>query len=224
MRKRYALWFAVITVSFFTLLTCPLFAQQSIHNTEHPPRSLDGYIKMLESSDRGTWQMPQRVVESLVIKDGDVVADIGAGSGYFTGFFSKAVGKNGKVYACDIEKGMIDYLGERVIKEKLDNVSPVLCKPDDPMLPEASVDLIFICDTYHHIGNRDAYISLLMKYLKPGGRLVIVDFQKRETPEGPPVSMRIAREDIVKEITDAGFKLYADFYFLPYQYFLVFAK
>jgi len=109
-------------------------------------------------------------------------------------------------------------------QENLKNVVPVLCKPDDPMLFPSSADLVFICDTYHHIEKRNEYLKLLKKYSKPEGRIAIIDYQKKETPHGPPLSMRISKEDIVKEITDAGYKLEAEFFFLPYQYFLVFRK
>ena len=216
-RKTNLLSFIIFAFIILILSATNLFSQ-------HPPGSIDGYIKMLESPDRASYQMPDRVVDSLCIKEGNAIADIGAGSGYFTRLFSKRNGANGKVFACDIEKGMIDSIEKKIKNENLKNVVPILCKPDDPMLPPSSVDLIFICDTYHHIGKRENYLNLLKKYLKPGGRLAIVDYQKRETPSGPPLAMRIDREEIIKEITGAGYKLDAEFFFLPYQYFLVFMK
>jgi len=218
MKKRVCLLISIFL--FFLIFAFPyenLFSQ-------HRPGSIDGYIKMLESPDRASWQMPDRVVDSLTIKDGDSIADIGAGSGYFTRLFSKKAGKNGKVFACDIEKGMIEYLEKRIKDEKLENVFPVLCKSDDPMLSPSAIDLIFICDTYHHIEKRSDYLNLLKKYLKPQGRLAIIDYHKRETPHGPPLWMRLERENVIKEITCAGYKLEAEFFFLPYQYFLVFTK
>ena len=211
-------------LSFITLAFLVLILTATNLFPQHPPGSIDGYIKMLESPDRASYQMLDRVIESLCRKEGNAIADIGAGSGYFTVLFSKRAGKNGKVFACDIEKGMIDYIEKRIKNENLKNVVPILCKPDDPMLPQSSVDLIFICDTYHHIGKRGDYLTLLKKYLKPGGRLTIVDYQKHETPYGPPLSMRIDRKEIIKEITGAGYKLDAEFFFLPYQYFIVFKK
>jgi len=211
-------------LSFITLAFLVLILTATNLFPQHPPGSIDGYIKMLESPDRASYQMPDRVVDSLCIKEGNAIADIGAGSGYFTKLFSERSGKNGKVFACDIDKGMISYLEKRIKNENLGNVTPILCKPNDPLLSPSSVDLIFICDTYHHLEKRGDYLNLLKKYLKPGGRLAIVDYQKRETPSGPPLAMRIDREEIIKEITGAGYKLDAEFFFLPYQYFIVFMK
>ena len=218
--------FRLLTLAAFSFLVFILTGNNlySQHQHGHPPGSVNGYINMLETPDRASWQMPEKVANYLGIKEGDVIADIGAGSGYFTVFLSKKAGNNGKVLACDIEKGMINYIKERIKKENLKNVVPVLCKPDDPMLSPSSADLVFICDTYHHIEKRNEYLKLLKKYSKPEGRIAIIDYQKKETPHGPPLSMRISKEDIVKEITDAGYKLEAEFFFLPYQYFMIFIK
>ena len=194
------------------------------HHGHSPFKSIDEYIQRMESPDRVEWQKPEKVVDYLSINKGDTVADIGAGSGYFTVLFSKRVGDNGKVYAVDIEKGMIEYIEKRAQKEGLNNMNYVLAKPDDPLLPKSSVDLIFICDTYHHIEKRGNYLKILKDVLKKDGRLVIVDFHTVKTPVGPPLGMRIPKEKTVKEILSAGFKAEAEYFFLPYQYFLVFSN
>ena len=194
------------------------------HHGHSPFKSIDEYIQRMESPDRVEWQKPEKVVDYLSINKGDTVADIGAGSGYFTVLFSKRVGDNGKVYAVDIEKGMIEYIEKRAQKEGLNNMNYVLAKPDDPLLPKSSVDLIFICDTYHHIEKRGNYLKILKDVLKKDGRLVIVDFHTVKTPVGPPLGMRIPKEKTVKEILSAGFKAEAEYFFLPYQYFLIFSK
>jgi ubiquinone/menaquinone biosynthesis C-methylase UbiE len=94
--------------------------------------------------------------------------------------------------------------------------------PDDPLLADASIDRFFICDTWHHIENRERYLARLKQMLKPGGQIVMIDFKKAETPVGPPLEMRIARDDLVKEMEQNGFRLDAEHAFLTYQYFLVF--
>jgi arsenite methyltransferase len=182
------------------------------------------YIQLFEDSRRAEWQMPKKIVDHLEIKDGDTVADIGAGSGYFTVILSRRVGEKGTVYAVDIEKGMIDYIGKRAKKENLDNIKTILSKPDDPLLPKSSLDLIFMCNTYMYIENREDYLKILKEVLKKNGRLAIVDFHAVKTAIGPPLSMRVSEKKTTEEVLKAGFKLEVDYDFLPYQYFLIFKK
>jgi ubiquinone/menaquinone biosynthesis C-methylase UbiE len=122
----------------------------------------------------------------------------------------------------DISPDMLAHLEARARKAGLDNVQTVLAKPDDPMLPAGSVDLVFICDTWHHIEDRPRYLATLRPALKPGARVALVDFQDRELPVGPPRSMKLSRETVVSEFAKAGFRLAEERSFLPYQYFLVF--
>ena len=185
-------------------------------------RTVEEYIRMFEDPEREKWQMPWKVVNSLGLKPGDAVADIGAGSGYFSVIFAKKVGENGKVYAVDVEPGMVSFIQERAEKEGFKNITPILAQPNNPLLSPGSFDVVFICDTLHHIGNRPDYLGLVGKALKTGGRLAIVDFKKEETAEGPPIGMRLSRDDVVNEITASGYVLQKEFDALPYQYFLVF--
>jgi arsenite methyltransferase len=188
----------------------------------HPPGSINEYIRSLEEPGREKWQKPEEVMEKLALRTGDTVADIGAGSGYFTVRFARAVGPTGKVYAVDIEREMLAYVERRAKEENLRNIETVLAEPNDPKLPASSLDLIFICDTLHHISERGKYYPLLAMALKRGGRLVNIDFQKRELPLGPPLEMKIAKASVVAEVKPAGFHLTKEYDFLPYQYFLVF--
>jgi arsenite methyltransferase len=196
-----------------------LFSQQ---HAQHPPQDTGEYIQALEDPKREEWQQPDEIVQTLDLKPDDEVAEIGAGSGYFTLRLAKAIGASGKVYAADIEQKMLDYIDHRVEREKVDNIQTILAAPNDPHLGSASVDLIFICNTLHHIPNRAPYFKLLLRALRPGGRLVIVDFHKRDMPVGPPVAMKIDRKACIKEIEAAGFHLAKEYDFLKYQYFLVF--
>jgi ubiquinone/menaquinone biosynthesis C-methylase UbiE len=203
-------------------LTVGLPAQ--VEHQHHPPQSASEYVRILEDPSRDTWQRPEEVVAKLGLKPGEAVADIGAGSGYFSVRLARAVGPNGKVYAVDIDSAMLEYIQRRAKEEHLGNIQTVLSDPHDPKLAPASVDLIFVCDTLHHISERDKYYPLLARALKPGGRLVDVDFHKRPLPLGPPVEMKIARPAVIDEVKSAGFHLVKDYEFLPYQYFLIFQR
>jgi hypothetical protein len=102
------------------------------------------------------------------------------------------------------------------------NIARILCAPDDPLLPDRSIDRFFICNTWRHIGEHARYLGLLKKMLRPGDQIVMIDFKKEPTPVGPPAEMRISREDLLREMEQNGFRLADEQRFLPYQYFLVF--
>jgi len=188
------------------------------------PKKLKYLIKVFESDERINWQMPKEIIETLWVKEGYTVADIGAGSGYFTQFFTKSVGKSGKVYATDVDQGFIDFLNKRVKNEEWKNVSVQKTPYGDPELPPKSCDIIFFSDTWHHLSNRPQYLGKLYKALKDDGRLVIVDFRYYQLPRTPPLDHRIPRKQVVKVVRENGFKLHGEFFFLPRQYFLVFKK
>lgn len=117
---------------------------------------------------------------------------------------------------------MIVHLNRRMRDLGAKNVVALLAAPDDPLLADGSLDRVFICDTWHHIGSHPQYLALLKKMLKPGGQVIMIDFKKAKTPVGPPAEMRISREDLVKEMRANGFQVAAEHTFPPYQYFLVF--
>jgi ubiquinone/menaquinone biosynthesis C-methylase UbiE len=179
---------------------------------------LAAYIAELEASDRARWQQPERVVETLRLEAGMTVADVGAGTGYFARRFAAAVGPKGKVLALDVEPGMLEELRFRAPGVK--NIETRRVDPDEPGLGPESVDLVFICNTGHHLPDRVRYYSKLRQALRPGGRLVLIDFYKRELPVGPPVKEKISREETLGEAVAAGFRLLRSYTFLPYQYFL----
>jgi len=191
-----------------------------MHRRHHDPAAM---IRALDDPARDAYQKPEEVVAALGLRAGDVVADIGAGTGYFTVRLARAVGETGRVYAVDVSPDMIRHINRRVRDEGLHNVVPVLADPDDPLLPDASVDWFVIVDTWHHIEDQEVYLRHLKRMLRPGGHVVHIDFQKRELPVGPPMSMKIGREDLVHQMQAAGFRLEREHDFLPYQYFLVFA-
>jgi arsenite methyltransferase len=210
------------------LLTSPVWvmAQDAIQRDQHQMHRLHrdpkAYIGALEDPKRDAYQKPHEVLTALNLKPGEIIADIGAGSGYFTFRLSHHVGDKGKVYAVDVSPDMILHINRRIRELKANNVVSLLADPDDPLLPEASVNRFFFSDSWHHIENQNKYLSLMKKMLKPGGEIVMIDFHKKDLPVGPPLQMRIAREDLIKQMESNGFRLLKEHTFLPYQYFLVF--
>lgn len=191
-----------------------------MHRLHQDPKA---YIAMLDDPARDEYQKPHEVITALDLKPSETIADIGAGSGYFTFRLAHHVGDAGRVYAVDVSPDMIVHLNRRIRDLQAKNVVSILSAPDDPLLADASIDRFFICDTWHHIGDHAHYLALMKKMLKPGGQVVMIDFKKTETPVGPPMEMRIDRNDLLKEMDTNGFKLAAEHTFLPHQYFLVFA-
>jgi len=176
-----------------------------------------------EGFGRDGWQQPEKVVQSLAIKPGDRIADLGSGGGYFTFRLSRAVGPTGKVYAVDVDKDMLEDLAERAKKDGYGNIEKILAKYDDPSLPESGVDLIFTSNVYHHIEARAKYFAEAAKYLRPGGRVAVVDFDGRHW-SATFVGHTTPVELIKKEMDEAGYRLEREFDFLDRQSFLVFSK
>jgi ubiquinone/menaquinone biosynthesis C-methylase UbiE len=171
---------------------------------------------------RDQWQQPDKVMAALQIREGAEVADLGAGGGYFTFYLAKAAGPEGKVYAVDIDKGTNELIAERAKKEGVNNVSTILATLNDPLLPKSGVDLIFTSNTYHHFNDRIAYFSNLRQYLKPGGRIAIIDFDRRAWFEGL-LRHYTPSEFIKREMEQAGYTLAQEPTFLDRQSFLIFA-
>lgn len=199
-----------------------LLGQQHQHIPGHSFEDIDRWVAEFESPERDRQQKPDEVVAALKLKSSDRIADIGAGTGYFTRRFAR-VASAGAVFAVDLEPNMLRYVAKRARTEGQRNIVPVLALPDSPMLPPASVDVIFICNTIHHIENRAAYYQILREDLGAEGRLVIVDFRKDAAlAEGPPPEMRLDRKELERELSQAGFRLLEEHDFLSDQYFVVF--
>lgn len=211
-----------LPIFFFVATAC------AHHQERMPPRSQDrplaDRIRSFEKPERASWQKPDEVVQALALKNGEVVADIGAGTGYFTRRFAQAVAPDGKVYAVDVAADVLDYLKEQAEKEGLRNIVTIVSREDDPMLPKNTVDLAFFCDTTHHIANRINFYRAMAPGLKQRGRLAIIDYDPGapRVPHAP--EEHVPRSEVISEAEAAGFKFVKDFKFLPNQYFLVFEK
>ncbi len=196
--------------------------------TAMPPatgdRPLADRIASFENPERASWQKPDEIVAALKLKKGDVVADIGAGTGYFSRRFAKAVGPQGKVYAVDIAADILDYLKQEAGKQQLSNIETVVSREGDPLLPKDSVNLAFFCDVTHHVANRVEFYRKLAVAMKNKGRMAIVDYPP-DSPHHPhrPEEL-VPQSQVIAEAREAGFKLIHEYRFLPRQYFLLFQK
>ncbi len=222
-RKRFLVELPLLVLSFFSFAS----AAQAQQTSMPPPteaRPLQDRIARFERPERDTWQKPDEIVQALQLKNGMVVADIGAGSGYFTRRLARAVAPNGKVYAVDIAADILGYLKEQAEKRNIRNIETVVSREDDPMLPNGSIDLAFFCDTTHHIANRVNFYRKLNRALKEHGQMAIVDYPP-DSPQHPhDPEQLVPRSQVISEAEEAGFRPIKDFPFLPRQYFLLFEK
>jgi ubiquinone/menaquinone biosynthesis C-methylase UbiE len=184
-----------------------------------------GYIFMLERDEREDFQKSEEIMAALAFKDGERVADIGAGSGYFTIPIARAVGPKGEVLAVDIRQEMLDYIETRLEVEELENVKLMKVESADPMLPEGGLDTIIMIDTLHYVKDRAEYAKKLRAGLAPGGRLVIIDYRPKpweERPWGPAPQQQFTKEEYDADMAVAGLKPVEEYDFLPEQYFIVY--
>jgi len=191
------------------------------HHNHGNPDDLAGYIAKMEDPERAAWQKPDEVVAALGLRAGAVVCDVGAGPGYFTLRLARAVGPTGRVFAVDVVPEMLAVLRDRLEKAGLRNVTPVLAQGDDSLLPPKACDLVLVVDTFHHFPDGVAYLRALAGRLRPGGRIVNIDFHKRELPVGPPIEHLVARDEFLAAAKAAGLVVVEEKTFLPHQYFLV---
>jgi len=177
----------------------------------------------LEPPDREEWQQPIRIMDALGIGDGSVVADLGAGSGWFTIRLASRVGPNGTVFAEDIQRPMIQAINVRVESLGIKNVHTVLGTPSDPRLP-APVDAVLIVDAYHEMEQPVMLLRNVLKSLKPSGRIGIVNFTKEGGGPGPAMDERVDPDRVISDAQAAGLALRSRETFLKYQYMLVFER
>jgi ubiquinone/menaquinone biosynthesis C-methylase UbiE len=210
----------IILVALATVFVAGPAASQQ-HGKLFPPENLG----LLEGPDRELWQRPEQIMDALSIAEGSVVADLGAGSGWFTIRLANRVGPNGKVFAEDIQPEMIGVIRRRVNRENLQRrVEVKLGKPVDPELPPNVLDAALIVDSYYEMEQPVVLLRNLARALKKNGRIGIVNFTKAGGGPGPPMEERVDPERVIREARTAGLTLIAQPNFLRYQYMLVFAK
>jgi predicted methyltransferase len=175
----------------------------------------------LERPERENEEAPSKALDALDLKPGMVVADIGAGSGYYSSRIAKRVGPTGRVYATDIQPGMIEILERRIKAEGLTNVTTILGGMDDPKLPPRSIDLAIMVDVYHELQQPQLFLQRLKETFKPGGRLVLLEFRK-EDPKVPILEVhKMSVAEVRAEMEAEGFVLDKVIDTLPWQHILV---
>lgn len=205
------------------LWVSPVSAQDG-HQHERMPNVME-YLDRLDRLERDQEQKPAQVIDALALKPGMYVADLGAGSGYFTRRFVEAIGDAGKVYVIDIEPEALKHVEESLVHmHRSYEAEFILARPDNPKIPVESVDLIFVCNTYHHLEDRPTYFRNVKSSLKPGGRIAIIDFyhDARSGELGFPKRHLVPREKLIEEMREAGYRLAKEHTFLSKQYFLEF--
>ena len=175
----------------------------------------------LERPEREEEEAPSKALDALELKPGMVVADIGAGSGYYASRMAKRVGPSGRVYATDIQQGMIDLLDRRIRSEGLANVTTVLGGIDDPKLPAGAIDLAIMVDVYHELQQPQIFLQALKPAFKPGGRLVLIEFRK-EDPKVPILEVhKMSVAEVKQELEAEGFVMDRVIDVLPWQHIIV---
>lgn len=206
-----------------TPIDCPLRKKGVDVDHIKPFKDTEKYIAFLEREDRMKWQKPDAVIEKLNLKGDESIADVGAGSGFFSFRFASMLPK-GKVYAIDIEPEMVRYIHHKAMINEIKNVEAILAEPDDPKVPGDS-DIVFICDVLHHIENKSLWLKRVYNQMQKGARLILIEFKEGDLPEGPPEKIKISQNEIITIVINTGFtRISTDNKLLPYQTFLVFEK
>ena len=207
-----------------TALAIPLVAaQQDRGRRLFPPEELG----VLEGPDRDAWQKPDLIMDALGIGEGSVVADLGAGGGWFTVRLARRVGPNGTVFAEDVQRQMLEAIKRRVGREGLRNVEYVQGNADDPRLPPGRLDAVLIVDAYHELANPIKLLRNVSASLKTTGRIGIVDFTLEGGGPGPPLNQRKSEDDVEKEAQQAGLRVVNRVdrqSFFQFQYMLIFGR
>lgn len=186
-------------------------------------RPAEEWIKTLESPNRIQGLKIEETVQRLKLKPGEVVADLGAGSGLFEPPLAEAVGRGGLVYAVDIDQGLIDAISRKIAEKSLTNVKAVLGQFTDPNLPPASLDVAFINDVLHHIEDRTTYLANVAKALKPSGRIVLIDFHPEQGGHRNQPELQVSKSAAEQLMAGIGFKpveevaLFTEKYYIVYQ-------
>ena len=206
---------AVVGSALLTMTT-PVSAQLG-------SRPAEEWIKTLDGPARVAGMKIDEVVAALKLRPGQVVADIGAGTGLLEVPLAKAVGPRGRVYAVEIDAGFFPEIKKRAADAQVPNVETVLGKFTDPALPVKSIDVALFHDVIHHVENRAAYIKTLAGYLAPSGRIVVVDYEGGRGPHRDQPALEVTREQLAGWMKDAGLSQIEDVKMFPDKYFLVFA-
>ena len=213
-----------LAISFCVAAACAAVAQPAHQGAEHHHHGsrfddAEKWLKTFDDPKRDEWQKPHELLMALDLKPGDIVADLGAGTGYLAARIARHV-PQGKVFAADISADMVAFLNKRAKDNAIGNLVAIQARETSPNLPE-KVDVAVLLDVYHHIGKRVDYFKSLQASLKPGARVVVIDFRPEAT-SGAPKHMRLSVSTVDEEMAAAGYRRIAAQDFLPHQYFLIY--
>ena len=236
MRHPKTLSYLHVSPAFFWLVACLLFCTSLTYadepninpgiNRQYQDPDYQQWVNTFEHEGREVYDRRFDIVKELHLQPGRDVADIGAGTGLFTRLFATAVGPRGKVYAVDISATFIENI-QRLAKEQgLHNIIGIVNNPKDTQLKPESIDMAFVCDTYHHFEYPQTTLKSIYQALRPGGQLIIIDFQKDPAVASTWVMshVRADKTSVIKEIESAGFKLSGEANILTTNYFLKFSR
>lgn len=221
--------------AWFALLLVMALPSSGIHAGEAPgkhpltgreyawPMGVAG-AAWLDRPERVREEQPERALDRMDIQVGSTVADIGAGSGYFTERLSRRVGPGGTVYANDIQQGMLDLIEDRMQRRNLTNIVPVLGTVDDPKLPAGVLDLALMVDVYHEFSNPEGMLRALAASLKSGGKLVLLEYRAEDPKVNILADHKMTKAQVQREVEAAGFRLERIDDSLPVQHLFIFRK
>ena len=208
----------------FLVLSLPLFSTY-VSAQVRSPGELFPPDKIFLLEEPRDWQDTEEIMDRLHLGAGDIVADIGAGSGFFTTPFSSRVGEKGLVFAEEIQIEMINYISRKVEEQELKNIRVIFGKPEDPSLLDNFFNLVFLANTYHELEKPFLMLENIKKDMRHSGRLAIIDWDPaKQSPFGPPIEAKVPESTIIKEVERSGFELIEKHNFMPYHYFLVFKR
>jgi predicted methyltransferase len=228
MKRLFCCFAATIALSFLTFVAAPA-QEKSVKpgiNKSFENPDVKEYLKKFETESREIAASAKEIVAACKIKPGMAIADVGAGTGLFTRKFAAETGEKGKVYAVDIAEPFLRHIEKTCAESKLKNVETVLCDQFSTKLPKDSVDLVFICDTYHHFEFPQRTLKSIHDALRPGGQIVLIDFHRIEGKSSEFIMghVRAGQEVFVREVTDAGFRRVGEEKFLKENYLVRFEK
>ncbi len=214
----------VLKTLLFLIVFPPLFST-SVLAQVRTPGELFPPNKIFLLEEPRDWQDTEEIMDRLHLRPGDIVADIGAGSGYFTTPFASRVGDKGLVFAEEIQIEMINYISRKVEYLGLKNIRVIFGKPEDPSLLDNFFNLVYLANTYHELDKPFLMLENIRKDMRSSGRLAIIDWDPtKQAPFGPPIEVKVPENTIIKEVERSGFELIEKHNFMPYHYFLVFRK
>ena len=209
------------TVIVFAMLS---WTTPAVYAGQLGSRSAEEWIKTLESPTRLQNLKIDETVAALKLRPGDIVADVGAGSGAFEARLAQAVSATGKVYAVDVDQGLLDNITKRAAEARLTNITTVLGKFTDPTLPGSDVDVAFIYDVLHHIEDRSTYLKNLTRYLKPTGRIAVIDYLPGMGGHKDQPALQVSKTMAAELMAAVGFVAVEDVALFQDKYFVVYGK